>query len=74
MPEDHDSNWGSLSAIGLQVLIGGGLGVLIGRWLDRKFGSEPWLTLICVALGLASGMYSMIREGIRANRDPRDNK
>ena len=37
--------------------------------LDRKFHLEPWGVLVCTALGLAAGMYSLIREGIRVNRD-----
>lgn len=74
MPNDDGPDWGSLSAIGFQVLVGVALGFFVGRWLDRKFNTEPWWTLICIALGLASGMYVMIREGIRANRDPRSKK
>jgi F0F1-type ATP synthase assembly protein I len=74
MPEQDDSNWGPLLGIGLHMLAGVGLGVLIGQWLDRRHGWTPWGTVICASLGLAAGMYNLIKEGMRANRDPEDRK
>ncbi len=65
-----DSNWGLLIGLGSQVLVGTLLGFFVGRWVDKKFGSEPWGMLICTLVGVAAGMYSMIREGMRINRDP----
>ena len=51
------------------VLAGVGLGVLVGNWLDRKFGWEPWGLLACTLLGLAGGMYLLIKDAIRMNKD-----
>ena len=72
MPQPDDTNWGALAGIGLQVLVGTVLGLVVGTWLDRKFGWAPWGVLIGVAIGVSAGMYSLIKEGMRANRDPRD--
>ena len=32
------------------------VGVLVGRWLDQKFHTAPWLLLVLVILGFASGV------------------
>ncbi|HET6247455.1 MAG TPA: AtpZ/AtpI family protein [Tepidisphaeraceae bacterium] len=73
MPK-NDSSWGLLVNLGSQLLAGVLLGLLIGQWFDRKYGWTPWATLVCTLLGVAGGMYSMIREGLRANRDAPDKK
>lgn len=39
------------------------VGVLtgVGVWLDRKWGTTPWLTLLGLVLGMAGGFTSFIR-------------
>jgi ATP synthase protein I len=37
------------------------LGLFGGRWLDRRFGTAPWLLLIGVFFGAAAGVLSMYR-------------
>ena len=69
MPSSDDTNWGRFLGLGLQVLVGVVLGMLVGAWLDRKFGWEHSGVLIGMLLGLAAGMYSLIREGIKVNKD-----
>ncbi|MDB5173021.1 MAG: hypothetical protein JWO87_655 [Phycisphaerales bacterium] len=69
MADKDDSNWGKHLGIGFQVLVGVLLGMVVGKWLDRRFGWAPWGMVIGMSLGLASGMYMLIREGLRANRD-----
>ena len=64
-----DPNWGRYAGIGLQMLVGVGLGVVVGRWLDRKYGWEPWGMFVCTMLGLAAGMYLLIKDAIRMNKD-----
>ena len=34
-------------------------GVLLGKYLDRTFGSTPWLLLICSILGVAAAFKSL---------------
>jgi F0F1-type ATP synthase assembly protein I len=66
---DPDPNWGRYVGVGLQMLVGVGLGLLVGRWLDRKFGWEPWGVFAGTMLGLAAGMYLLIKDAIRMNKD-----
>jgi len=66
---NDDPNWGRYLGVGLQMLAGVGLGVLVGNWLDRKFGWDPWGLLACTLLGLAGGMYLLIKDAIRMNKD-----
>jgi F0F1-type ATP synthase assembly protein I len=73
LPKD-DSNWGLLIGVGSQVLVGVVMGLLAGQWLDKKFGWAPWGLIVCTLLGVTAGMYSMIREGMRVNRDPPKSK
>jgi F0F1-type ATP synthase assembly protein I len=49
--------------------IGVALGVFIGNWLDTKYGWSPWGVVVGSMLGLASGMYLLIRDGMRINKD-----
>ncbi|MGR6837372.1 AtpZ/AtpI family protein [Syntrophomonas erecta] len=35
------------------------LGYFGGRWLDGRFGTEPWLTVVGFLLGVATGIKSM---------------
>ena len=69
MPRNDDPNWGKYVGVGLQILVGVGLGVLVGQWLDRKYGWEPWGVMIGSMVGLAGGMYLLIKDAMRINKD-----
>ena len=43
--------------IGISIV----LGVLIGRWLDSKFGTEPILVVVGLILGLVVAFYGVFR-------------
>jgi hypothetical protein len=32
-----------------------------GLWLDKQFGSKPWLLLLCVVVGIVGGILHLIR-------------
>jgi len=50
-----------MSAI-LSQLVGSVLiGIFVGRWLDRQFSTEPLFLIIGLLLGLAAGVYAMLR-------------
>lgn len=66
---DNDVNWGRLAGIGLQMAVGVVLGYAIGAWLDRKYGWGSKGVLIGSLLGLASGMYLLIKDAISINKD-----
>ena len=68
-PPDSDTNWGKHLGVGLQMLVGVGLGFVVGNWLDKKYGWAPWGVMAGTMLGLASGMYLLIKDAIRMNKD-----
>lgn len=71
---DQDVNWGRYLSVGLETAVGAGLGYLIGGWLDRRYGWHGNATLVCVMIGVASGMYLLVREAVRMNDDQKPPK
>ena len=53
----------------MEVAVGVGLGAAVGYWIDQKFNAKPWGVLVGASLGFASGMYLLIKEAMKANRD-----
>ena len=47
------------SSLGLSIALAIFIGLAIGVYLDRKFGSSPWLTLIFLGLGIAAGFRNI---------------
>jgi ATP synthase protein I len=50
-----------LSAIPGFLVVPPVVGVLVGRWLDQRFHTAPWLLLVFVILGFASGVRLIVR-------------
>jgi ATP synthase protein I len=44
-------------------------GILIGYLLDRWLGTDPWLTIMGIVLGLTGAIIGLIRVLNRLNRD-----
>jgi ATP synthase protein I len=79
-PSPPDRRWvrqvGILSGVGLTLVISTVLGLWGGYVLDRWLGSTPWLTVVGLLLGIASGFVNLFRaagilgrEGRQAERD-----
>lgn len=66
---DDDQGWGKYLGYGLQMVVGVLLGLVVGQWVDRKLHSDPWGLLTGVMLGLASGMYLLIKDALRMNKN-----
>jgi ATP synthase protein I len=45
------------------------VGYFLGHWIDRRFGTEPWFTMILLAVGLVAGIRETILILRKANRD-----
>lgn len=63
--------WGialSYSAIGIEFAFGIVLGYLAGDWLDQRYHTAPYLTLVMLLLGIAAGFISLIRMTQRIQR------
>ncbi len=46
------------------------IGLAIGYYMDKWLGTNPWLLLVFTLLGVASGLFSLIRAIIKLNKDP----
>jgi F0F1-type ATP synthase assembly protein I len=59
---------GYLSSVGLSMGIAIGIGAIVGYYLDKKFGTAPWLLLIFLGFGIAAAfrnlyiMYKKIKD------------
>ncbi|OQY59012.1 MAG: F0F1 ATP synthase subunit [Desulfobacteraceae bacterium 4572_88] len=47
------------SSLGFQVSLSIVIGLATGVWLDRKFETNPWLTLIFLGFGIAAGFRNI---------------
>jgi ATP synthase protein I len=50
---------GFLSTVGLSMAFSVGIGALVGYYLDKKFGTTPWLFFIFLALGIAAAFKNL---------------
>jgi ATP synthase protein I len=61
--------WVRYSGVGLE-LAGATAGLaLVGYWIDGKFGTRPWGTVIGVVIGIVGGLYNLVRESLAAIRE-----
>jgi F0F1-type ATP synthase assembly protein I len=60
---------GRYLGIGLEICVGGLLGYAVGAWLDKRYGWNGIGVLIGVFVGLAAGMYLMIKQALKSNKD-----
>lgn len=37
------------------------VGIFAGRWLDHQWGTDPIFLIVGLLIGLAAGVYSMLR-------------
>jgi ATP synthase protein I len=47
------------SSLGLQVALSIFIGYGLGHYLDGKFDTKPWLTIICFFLGVAAAFRNL---------------
>jgi len=57
---------GYMSTIGIAMALSIALGVFIGYYIDRKFGTAPWFFYIFLCLGIAAAfrnLYVLYKRG-----------
>ena len=65
MKKDKGSTFrelGYFASLGLSVALSIFIGLGIGLWLDKKFGTDPVLMFIGLAFGIAAGFSNIIRK------------
>jgi ATP synthase protein I len=62
---------GTTGAVGIEIAVAICIGYLGGHYLDRKLGTQPWLSY----LGLLAGIGAAVKALVRLSRDyKRDQK
>ena len=59
---------GPLLSAGIQMAVTVVAMFFIGRWLDGKFGTGPWLMITGGLIGSAGGIISFIRTALAVSR------
>jgi F0F1-type ATP synthase assembly protein I len=59
---------------GLQLGLTMALPVLLGVWLDSRYGTGPWFMLAGVFLGFISMMWTIVKTAMELNRRDRNRK
>jgi F0F1-type ATP synthase assembly protein I len=57
-------NWrgvGSFGTIGLEIVLSIAFGFFGGRWLDGRFGTAPWISIVGFCFGVAAAVKSVHR-------------
>ena len=68
-PKNHHRNLKQVaeaSSLGLMFPIAIGLGYLWGYWMDRWFGTSPWLTYIFAGFGVIAAFINLFRIGLKS--------
>jgi len=51
-----------VSIIGIEMVVSTFVGLAIGIFLDKRFQTEPWLTIAFLIFGIAAGFINVFRE------------
>ncbi len=61
-------DYGPYLGLGFQLAITVAAMTFLGVWLDGKFDSSPWLTVIFSFLGVFAALYSFIKEVMKSDK------
>jgi ATP synthase protein I len=67
-PGAYLKDYGPYLVLGLQLAITVAAMTFLGVWLDGKFNSSPWLTVICSFFGVFAALYSFIKEAMKSGK------
>jgi ATP synthase protein I len=74
-PEDNRSSTPGLRTFGPYLTMGMELAIavvgmfLIGRWLDSLWGTDPWLMVVGLAIGVTGGFIRFFRKAIDLGKE-----
>jgi ATP synthase protein I len=66
--------FGLLSSIPGFLVVPPVAGALAGMWLDKRFGTDPWLLLLFLLLGFGAGVRLIVRTLQRVSQIQEDDK
>ena len=61
--------YGPYLTIGLQLAATVVAFFFLGRWLDGKFGTDPWLMLAGLALGVTGGLTAFLKSALALGKE-----
>jgi F0F1-type ATP synthase assembly protein I len=50
---------GYLSTVGLAMALSIAIGALVGYYIDKKFGTDPWFSFIGLGLGIVAAFRNL---------------
>lgn len=59
---------GTVGTIGMQLVVATFIGLAMGYYLDEWLGTQPWMLIIFLLLGIAAGFRDVYREAMRLQR------
>ncbi len=63
----YGASW-QYASLGIEMCASVAIGVLGGQWLDQKFGTEPWLLLFGMVVGMGAAIKAIVRTVKALNR------
>lgn len=58
--------------MGIELVVGSGVGAFIGFWFDRWFGTAPLFLIVLLIAGFASGIRNIVRDAARMQEEADD--
>lgn len=63
------SSMGIAFKMGIELVVGSGVGAFIGFWFDKWFGTAPLFLIVLLIAGFASGIRNIVRDAVRMQND-----
>lgn len=60
------------ASIGIAFPLSLAIGYVWGLWMDKVFGTEPYLTYLFSAFGVIAGFVNAVRVALRLSREDED--
>ncbi len=60
---------GPFLTVGIQLAVTVVVLFFLGRWLDEKFGTAPWLMLAGLFVGIVGGMIKFVKSAMELGRE-----
>jgi len=64
----------AISSLGMEIAVSEILGVALGYWLDKKYGTSPCCLLVGAVLGFMLSFYQVLRAVKNLDRQAKEQK